>query len=100
MCPPASAEFNLLNKLFMFFPYIQSGKAALRHMDLEYVVRLCALQEEEETLWDSYDSLSVMHEKNNNRGLGYADYRETARGEKQLTEEEWTYRVELEPVSK
>lgn len=32
-------------------------------------------------MWDSNDSLSVMHE-NNNRGLGYADGRETARGKK------------------
>lgn len=49
-------------------------------MDFEHGVWLCALQEE--TMWDSYDSLSVMHEKNNNTGPGYADCRETARGEK------------------
>lgn len=50
-------------------------------MDFKHGVRLCTLQEED-TAWDGYDSLSVMHEKkkNNNSGLGYADCRETASG--------------------
>lgn len=51
-------------------------------MYLEHGVWLYALQEEEEAMWDSYDSLSVMHEKNNNRGLGYADCKETERGKR------------------